>query len=330
MTVHDALHVIVGDSAAASLQEAYGLNRNAIMVMRDPVHLGPAPMTHDLGMWNKTRRDFLENDVGDDFAAYCFSEDAERTLSLNLSRLSHAETVTVWVGAGVSEQLVLAWLVYVLPAHGESHEKLRVVTFEKPRTIMRVLFAGELPPDAIRARASPPTPLSDADIDNLKAAWRSFTAPDPAALQAFLDSGAGVIRDGLAAVMRRYPERQSGLGFWDRLILECARDHGPNLADVIGRTMGESSRVDWLDSKFDFIWLNRALKMSASHATFPLLRIEGGPAVMRECSVTVTAIGHDVLAGQRNAVALNGIDEWIGGMHLTPDTVVFRDGDRLV
>jgi len=36
-------------------------------------------------------------------------------------------------------------------------------------------------------------------------------------------------------------------------------------------------------------------------------------------TVTLTAAGHDVLAGRADQVALNGIDRWMGGVYLSPD-----------
>jgi hypothetical protein len=50
----------------------------------------------------------------------------------------------------------------------------------------------------------------------------------------------------------------------------------------------------------------------------PLLHIEGPPDVDRfvESTLTVTDDGRRVLAGERDAIHLNGIDQWLGGVHL--------------
>jgi len=37
---------------------------------------------------------------------------------------------------------------------------------------------------------------------------------------------------------------------------------------------------------------------------------------MRDCDVTLTDAGHEVLTGRANAIDLNGIDDWILGVHL--------------
>jgi hypothetical protein len=40
------------------------------------------------------------------------------------------------------------------------------------------------------------------------------------------------------------------------------------------------------------------------------------PVDLRVVAIQLTAAGRDVLAGRSDAVVLNGIDEWHGGVHL--------------
>ncbi len=41
---------------------------------------------------------------------------------------------------------------------------------------------------------------------------------------------------------------------------------------------------------------------------------------LRRTQVAITAIGRDVLAGRSDWIALAGIDRWVGGVHLAPDS----------
>jgi hypothetical protein len=52
-----------------------------------------------------------------------------------------------------------------------------------------------------------------------------------------------------------------------------------------------------------------------------------GPApLVRETDVVeITAAGRSVLAKEADAIDLNGIDVWYGGVHLTPDNLWRRD-----
>jgi hypothetical protein len=48
----------------------------------------------------------------------------------------------------------------------------------------------------------------------------------------------------------------------------------------------------------------------------PLVTMSGDPYDMRKCEVVLTDAGESVLAAQANAVELNGIDDWILGVHI--------------
>jgi hypothetical protein len=49
-----------------------------------------------------------------------------------------------------------------------------------------------------------------------------------------------------------------------------------------------------------------------------------GPAVDRRTELRLTDVGRRVLDGQEDQVALNGVDRWIGGVHLVGHLVPWR------
>jgi hypothetical protein len=60
----------------------------------------------------------------------------------------------------------------------------------------------------------------------------------------------------------------------------------------------------------------------------PLLRLDpSGRPVKRATGVDLTDTGARVLAGQADQIALNGIDRWIGGVHLQGHRVPWRWDD---
>ena len=63
------------------------------------------------------------------------------------------------------------------------------------------------------------------------------------------------------------------------------------------------------------------LRALANCAT-PVLSVEADVAA-------ITDAGRDVLGGARDFVELNGIDRWLGGVHLTPENVWRWDGERV-
>lgn len=91
--------------------------------------------------------------------------------------------------------------------------------------------------------------------------------------------------------------------------------------------MAACDTPDWVGDGYLF---DRITKLGGPELTSPLIELSSGPPPKKRLHAEVTEFGRKVLAGEANHVAENGIDDWVGGVHLTPDTVVFRDGDRLL
>jgi|CXWL01.1.fsa_nt_gi hypothetical protein len=323
-----ALHVVSGDSGAASIKEAYGLTPDRMLIQRDPVSYGPAPQTSDLREWRSIREQFLKG-LHPRFPDFSFEEWNQDDLILNFGRLNAAPMIVVWLGEGTADQLFAAWLIHYLRATQCDLTRLRRVTLERG-SWRSILSAGELSAGQIRERASEPVAVGFEQADELALVWQSYSSDNPRALATYLDNHRGPLREAIAPILMRYPEVKSGLGFWDRLLLENARDYGPTLARVIGHTMIPIQPENYLDVMGDGFLFDRAIRMSSPLAASPLISIDGDRQEMRACTVALTSDGVSVLAGERNAVQLNGIDDWIGGVHLTPQTVVFRDDARLI
>ena len=86
-----------------------------------------------------------------------------------------------------------------------------------------------------------------------------------------------------------------------------------------------------LDQVCDSYLFHRLVALGSPDLNSPLISISGSPRKMRECEVKLTAFGQKVLAGEDNHVRENGIDDWVGGVHLSAErSVTFREGDSLV
>ena len=72
-------------------------------------------------------------------------------------------------------------------------------------------------------------------------------------------------------------------------------------------------RADWVGDDYLFARLRR---LGAADLAHPLLSLNSSTALMRETTIELTDTGRAVLNGEVNAVHLNGIDDWIAGVHL--------------
>ena len=86
-----------------------------------------------------------------------------------------------------------------------------------------------------------------------------------------------------------------------------------------------------MDMPGDLYVFDRVQRLSQHYATKPLLEFSGSRQHIRASEVHLTDFGRDVLAGHANAIDENGIDDWIGGVHLSGSRPsAHRDGTALI
>ncbi len=138
------------------------------------------------------------------------------------------------------------------------------------------------------------------------------------------------LKEALRAFMALYPAVDTGLNYWDRIILAHCRKHGPKAARILGYTIAHD-RV-YPDRPDDIYLFDRLKRLGDRRLARPLLALTGDLSAMRSVEAAITETGQKVLAGVANYVALNGIDDWVGGVHLkarSGSPWVF-DGETLV
>ncbi|MCZ6743637.1 MAG: DUF1835 domain-containing protein [Alphaproteobacteria bacterium] len=323
-----ALHIVGGDTAAGSLKAALRLSRDQLLINEDPLSCGPAPDTDDLDVWRSTRENFLR-DIYIDCPDFSFDLYADRGLLMNAKRLSQEDVIVVWVGLGLPDQLLLAWVIFLFDRLNVDLSKLRVVQFERLRPRQRVLSMGELDPEEIRNYCPEPRQLDSQDVEELRRTWRVYRSDDPTALSKYVtgDSPMPVLHRAISQLLYRYPDVRSGVGVWDERLLHYTLEEGPAAALVIGYIFGYSESPDYVGDTYLF---RRLIGMGNVELTSPLISVTGSTRIMRGCEVRLTAFGQNVLSGKANNVHENGIDDWIGGVHLRNHSVTFRDGDHLL
>jgi len=304
------VHVIQGLSAAGILNQALHLPRHEVLVNEDVLSCGPLPPFHSPGEWVRRREEYWNSvapskDEGPSNWELLESADALRKI----------ESIVLWLGIGVAEQLLFAWMVQLLKLI-ESPAQIQVVQF--PNTGSRFDNAwslGLLNPVELRNHP-PATTISPQGKDELERLWERVTSSDPGGLLSAISDESTLLpysRSSLQSLVHRYPDTRTGLGRWELELLKKTREVGPKAARVIGYTIGDNFDADLVGDSYLFSRLRRLADPELSH---PLIAMSGDSNIMRACDVVLTDAGESVLAGRANAVELNGIDDWILGVHL--------------
>jgi len=325
---HTQLFVVNGDSAAGSLRHGLGLGPESILVQHDVLSCGPLPPFESLAQWRKVRDEFWRG-IGDGPD----SSDSPYNVLHNDEELRQADRVLLWVGSGLSDQLLLPSTVRLFELIGADPAKLLTVQVSRvPGKHVEIVGLGELSPGELKTIAAS-EPISAVGVAELSRVWTALTAPDPRGLVALLREESrsfALLYRALKTMILRYPDVQTGLNYIDWELLKHSKAFGPKAVHVIAHTI--MSNAEHLDPVGDVYLLARIRRLADPHLPHPALELAGDPRSIRGCEVKVTSTGEEMLAGRRNFIELNGIDDWVGGVHLDSraEMVWFRRGGELI
>lgn len=297
-----------------------------LLIQHDVISCGPVRAFASRSEWLATRDDFWQEVCGGP-ALEEFPED----LVVDAGEMGRAEKVTLWVGAGLSDRLLLPTVVQLSELVGFTLSSIEIVEINAHKTLsVPVLGWGMLRATDLGKPAA--RPVTADDIVRARRAWAGFTAQTPASLLSCLDA----IDDDtdLAAAMfsliGRYPDSVSGLSHWDAALLAGVSNGGTDAFTVIGGAIGANHH--WLDPVGDAYLFWRLRRLADMKLSKPLLTLSGNPNTARACRVAPTAFGIEVRDGRANSVEVNGIDDWIGGVHLREGrgSSWVRRGDELI
>ncbi len=333
------LLVANGDGAAGALQAAGlvgnppGATRPAterrVLVLRDVLSCGSlqgASLSRDLLAWSEAREAFWRR-VWADGEQWGWVDEpfgAVGRLPDNLYRaaeaLERADTVIACVGAGLSDQLMLAFLV-AWSEHLELDEsRLQLAAYlDRGKDESGAPPAGvpHLDPETIRAGWSP-RPLVADERQALRAFWFDFVRGDAAARASWIeparqDSG-GTFAPGLAvarsAWAARTPSASDHLAAWDRALLDASSPEPRPLRAVLGRAM-RSPEVKG-DPVGDLVLLHRIVTLSEPSDEGAWWRL-GTPRGM-ETSCALTPHGAELMEAGSRAAADQRTADWLRGL----------------
>lgn len=322
MTAGVALLITNGDAAGSLLRKAFqGVE---VLPWRDVLHDGPVPLTNSFSELSKIRVEFLASKgwgVTADLQAMFDARDR------GLAHQGEFAGVTLWFEHDLYDQLQLIQLLDWF-ADQRLDGGLSLVQADA--------FLGRQTLEALIEMQVLEAPVSEDQRELAQRAWSAFRQPSPEEWAALLGEPPDALPH-LAAAIRRslqeLPQPGSGLSQTEQAILEAVRGGVSNPLELFTTVqqgeeaafMGDWSFWDRLDG--------------LANAAAPLIEgLAGAPfrpdwpederAAYLKSEVAMTDFGAHVLAGKQDHASRNQIDRWIGGTHLTNDTLWRWDGGK--
>jgi hypothetical protein len=314
----EALHISNG---SATDVPGTGLARR-VVYWRDILHEGPVPEAAPAEL-RRIRADYLAAYEGVE-RADVMHQFTERDQALEANR--DGEYV-LWFEADLYDQLQLTEILARLAGLGVPAERITLICIGEHPGIARFGGLGEL--TAGQLRELPDTNacarLTPAALQLATRAWAAFRAPAPGDLGAIAAARLGELRflgEAFDRLSREYPATRDGLSLTERRVLAAVADGAPDAGTAFVRAGSRETR-SYLG---DTTCFSRMDRMAAG--PYPLLRLDPpGRRVDRTTGAQLTGAGARVLAGEADQIALNGIDRWIGGVHLQGHHVPWRWDD---
>jgi hypothetical protein len=324
------LHIHNGDCSANTAKQSSVQGEH--FAWREELIEGPTPAGLEGAAWRKVRARHLFQSYGLDL------KQAEQGLldqEKKLASFQEHEEVVLWFEYDLFCQLHLLYLLNWFSQRDLGKTRLSLICVDRFPGKQNFRGLGELNAEELASLFPRRAEVSALQLRTATSAWKAYVSPDPTNIERFLQTDASSVpflKPALRAHLRRFPSTKNGLGAIENAGLDLIHGGSQNFIDVFPR-FGEAEPVYGLgDAQF---W-NALKRMMA--AKQPLLRSVNGdssnndvtnesgltPEKARTTKFELTEAGESVLRGEADFVALNGIDLWLGGVHLQNENNLWR------
>jgi redox-sensitive transcriptional activator SoxR len=303
------LHVTNGDSAGNTLRQT-GLG-GAVMSWNDVLHEGPVQAITRPKLLRE-RAAFL-SEAGWGRRREILSA-LERRDGQFVDALRAGAQVVLWFEHDLYDQLQLVDAL-ALARENEAAPELIVVD-----TYLGTLQAEEL------ASLWPARATSTAEaLEHAANVWAAFRAPDPRALAGLAthdEPGLPFLAPALQRLLEELPAPHDGLSRTERQALRVVAEGAPTPAAAFVAAQKLEDAVFIGDA-----WFYRALTglgelvETADGTSLPAPPPLSDGNVFARLSIRLTRDGERVLRGGEDRVERIGIDRWLGGTHVTPESL---------
>jgi hypothetical protein len=334
------LHVLNGDTTTDVLSRS-GVPGERL-AFREALITGPAPRGLSDVDWRSLRAEHLAGESG------VTKREVETELlgqERALETFRDYDEVVLWFEHDLFCQVNLISLLSWFAERDLGTTRLSLICVGEFPGVEDFRGLGQLAPRQLASLFETRHEVTPAESETAARAWSAYRAPDATAVEELLrrdTSALPFLRDALHRHLARFPSVRNGLGRIENRALELVRGGFRDFRSLFGAFGDVEPGYGLGDVQFwhHLVRLARArtplLEPDGGGAAAGSLRAEaaepGWTSYSAPTPVTsgglgarfrLTAAGERVLAGEADFVETNGIDLWLGGVHL-------QDGGRLV
>ena len=309
------LHIHNGDSAAGAARSSSVTGEH--LAWREALVCGPAPAGLTPEEFRRVRADHLASTYGVNIEK---CEQELRAQEAALSAFSDHEEVVLWFEHDLFCQVQLIYLLDWFARCELGRTKLSLICIGEFPGLEHFHGLGQLNAEQLASLFPQRHEVSQFQLQLGAKAWQAYSSPNPADLLSLLNSDLSSISFLERAIrkhLQRFPSTENGLGRIGNVSLDLIARGYRNFRSLFPAFARQEAEYGFGDSQLYF-----ELKRLAQAST-PLLALNSSvtgaqtdSAEMLLSTFELTEVGKAVLDGQEDFVRRNGIDSWLGGVHL--------------
>ncbi|HYL75606.1 MAG TPA: hypothetical protein VEU96_15440 [Bryobacteraceae bacterium] len=291
------LHVTNGESVSIRDKGLPG----RVLCWKDVLSEGPVPRGLPLRELSRVRERFIVESFQIPPEEVSFTERDE-----TIERFRDHEEVVLWFEHDLFDQLQLIQILDWFSSQDLGTVRLALICHDSYLGPMR---AEQLAP-LFETRHT----VAAAEFKTARAAWAAFCSPEPLGLAALLDedtSALPFLRGALLRHLQQFPALRNGLARTERQILELVESGLRSFPELFLADQKLEECIFMGDLTF------RQYLRGLAGARQPLLRADRG-------AFEPTSFGLQVLHEKNDHVRVNGINRWLGGVHLCEGAPIWR------
>ncbi|ASA23026.1 sigma-70 family RNA polymerase sigma factor [Paenibacillus donghaensis] len=326
------LHIVNGDHVGDMLKQ--GIVQGEVLVWREVYPAGPIFVNPAGEQERALRAEVLEHSLGIPAAEYKAACEQQES---SISGFQKYDEVVLWFEHDLFDQSMLAYLLHWFKGQKHGNTRFSLLCIGEFPGIELFHGLGQLTKAQLKTLNGTWRSIGRREMELGSEFWQAYASPDPSLMAGLLEqrreelTAAGLLfmHDAFQAHLTRLPSVRNGLGRCEQTTLKILQKGSCALVELFRRVTDLLHLLGMGDLEF-FRYLQ-----VLGEGDHPLVRMEGEtsslawrqvPDVLNR-RVQLTSQGEQVLAGLADRIAVQGMDQWFGGLHLQGHSVAWRWDD---
>jgi len=319
------LHIHNGDSTAGTARQANIPGEH--IAWREALICGPTPA-------GRSEPEFI--DVRARYLADSYNVPIEKcraelqAMHEALASFSAHDEVVLWFEHDLFCQVQLIYLLHWFAGRDLGQTKLSLICIDEFPGVQIFHGLGQLNAEQLLSLFPQRREITFEHLELAAKAWAAYCAPDALALIALLNSDMSAmpfLKEALSKHLQRFPSTRNGLGRVENTALKLIPAGYGQFRSLFPAFIRREGAYGFGDAQL-YVSMRRL-----TTTTKPLLKQKNGrstamdPVEIFMSAFEITDHGKAVLAGEEDFVITNGIDKWLGGIHLRGKESAWRWDD---